>query len=250
MPSDFLIAALLFFAVQVPQIPAGTVIPIMLSSSLNAEKGKNDQRLTGRVMQDVPLPNGGKVNEGATVRGHVVKVEKPGSSGARLVVRFESIEDRGETIPITAALLALASMSEVSQAQSPINSTSNIDPESLWVTRQVGGDVVNRGRGKVGTPSGSIAGKWLQGSAVWVKLTPNPKAGCPTGPGYERDQAMWIFSSNACGLYGLGNIKIENSGNTQAAGDVVLGSIKNVEIRGGSGWLLMVLSQPGAATER
>ena len=111
MPSDFLIAALLFFAVQVPQIPAGTVIPIMLSSSLNAEKGKNDQRLTGRVMQDVPLPNGGKVNEGATVRGHVVKVEKPGSSGARLVVRFESIEDRGETIPITAALLALASMS-------------------------------------------------------------------------------------------------------------------------------------------
>jgi len=219
----------------------------MLSSGLNAQKDKIDQRLTGRVMQDVSLPGNEKISEGATIRGHIVKVQKPGASGAVMALRFDSIEDHGSTIPITASLLALASMSEVSEAQSPITSTSNIDPPSQWVTRQVGGDVVNRGRGKVGTRKGTIVGKWLQGSAVSVKLTPNPAAGCPTGPGYDREQATWIFSSNACGLYGLDNMKIEKSGNTPPIGDVVLGSTKNVAIRGGSGWLLMAVSEgPGA----
>lgn len=241
--------ALLFFAVQVPQIPVGTVIPIMLNSGLNAQKSKAEQQITGRVMQDVPLADGEKLSEGSTIRGHVVKVEKQGASGSLMEVRFDEIEDHGTTIPITVSLVALASMFEVSTAQSPVNSTSNMDSSSLWVTRQVGGEVVNRGRGKVGTPKGAIVGKWLQGSAVMVKLTPNPEAGCKDGPGYDREQPTWIFSSNACGIYGLSSMKIEKPGNAHPAGEVVLKSEKNIDIRRGSGWLLMAVSGPGAASE-
>ena len=219
----------------------GTVIPVMLHSGLNAQKDKVGKPVSGRVMQDVPLPNGEKIKEGSTIRGHVVRVEKQGPSGFVIALEFDSLEDGKDKMPITVSLLAMASAAEVAEAQSPINSTSNIDSTSQWVTRQVGGDVVNRGRGKVGSPKGKIVGKWLQGTGVMVSLTPNPEAGCPTGPGYDREQATWIFSSAACGLYGLSNMKIQNSGSTPPVGTLAIASAKNVNIRGGSGWLLMVV---------
>jgi hypothetical protein len=244
LPLITLITALFFFAVQSQPVPVGTVIPVMVSAGLNAEKNKADKTFTGRVMQDVPLPDGQKIKEGAKIHGHIVKVQKPGRSGSVIALRFDEIEDAKDTIPITTSLLALAAFAEVSSAQSPISPTSDIGSPSQWVTRQVGGDVVNRGRGKVGSAKNGIVGKWLQGTAVMVKITPNPEAGCPAGPGYDRDQATWIFSSNACGVYGFNNLKMQNSGNSPPLGDITLTSSKNVEVRGGSGWLLMVVAAP------
>jgi hypothetical protein len=78
-----------------------------------------------------------------------------------------------------------------------------------------------------------------------MKLTPNPEAGCPGGAGYDREQAIWIFSSAACGVYeltGLSKIKIVRSGAISPLGEVELNSDKDVSLRAGSGWLLMSLS--------
>ena len=225
------------------EIPAGTVIPIMLDSSVNAQKDKAGKKITGHLMQDVPMPDGGRIKERSPITGQIVRVDKPGSSGSSVVLRFETIEDRGHSMQLTAALLAVASMASVADAQSPINSSSNSDPTTQWVTRQVGGDVVNRGRGKAGTSTGVI-GRWLQGSSVIIRLSPNPKAGCPEGPGYDRDQAVWIFSSGACGTYNLGDLKIAKAGRTPPLGDVTLTSAKKIAIRAGSGWMLIVVSNP------
>jgi len=225
------------------EIPAGTVIPIMLGSTVNAKKDKAEKKITGQVMQDVPMPDGGRIKERSPIIGQIVRVDKPGSSGSSVVLRFETIEDRGHSTRLTAALLAVASMASVADAQSRINSSPNSDPITQWVTRQVGGDVVNRGRGKAGTSTGVI-GRWLQGSSVIIRLTPNPNAGCPEGPGYDRDQAVWIFSSGACGTYGLGDLKISKTGRTQPLGDITLTSGKNIAIRAGSGWMLIVVANP------
>ena len=220
-------------------LPAGTAIPVMLRSGLNAKKDKAGQKLDGEVTQEVPLSSGGKISQKSRITAQIVSVTKPGSSGSSIVLKFDTIQDNGRTIPVTAALLAVASFTSVSHAQSPINASSNMESDTVWVTRQVGGDVVNRGRGKVGSRYG-VLGRWLGGSSVVAKLTPNPNAGCPSGPGYEREQAVWIFSSAACGTYGLGNLKIASSGSSPPFGKIVLTSDRNVEIRGGSGWLLIV----------
>ena len=230
------------------ELPAGTVVPVKLSSGLNAKNDKAGKQIEGRVMQEVPLPGGAKIGERSRVTAHIVRVSVPGSlepesPGSSLVVKFDAIEDHGHTIPLTAAALALASVDRVSQAQSPINSSPDRDPMSQWVTRQVGGDVVNRGRGLVGSHDG-VVGTWLEGTSVRIKLTPNPDAGCPGGVGYDREQAVWIFSSAACGTYGLGNLKIANSGATAPLGEIVLKSSKNISIASGSGWLLIVPPQP------
>ena len=191
-------------------------------------------------MQDVPLPGGGRVGNGSRVFGHIVSATKTGPSGASMVLKFDSIEDHGRTIKLTAALLAVASTASVADAQIPIEANSDLDPVSQWVTRQVGGDVVNRGRGKVASHD-DIVGRWVEGSGVLVRLTPNPKAGCPTGPGYDREQAVWIFSSAACGAYGLNDLKIASSGLTPPLGEIVLKADRKIAIRGGSGWLLIVV---------
>jgi hypothetical protein len=222
-------------------LPPGTAVPIQLSNGLNANKDKVGQKISGRVMQEVPLGHGDKISERSRITGHIVRVSKQPPSGSTIVVKFDSIDDGGRTIPLTVSALAVASSGSVDQAQAPINATSDIDPTTQWVTRQVGGDIVNRGRRKAGSASG-VRGTWLQGSSVLIKLTPNPGKGCPDGPGYDHEQAVWIFSSAACGTYNLSDLKIANSGATQPFGEIVLTSPKNIDIRDGSGWLLMTVS--------
>jgi len=236
----FTIVLALAVVIHPREAQVGTVIPIMLGSSLNAAKDKPGKKLEGRVMQKVELPSGGAISERSRIFGHVVRV-KPGLSGASIVVEFDSIQDQGSTIPITTGLLALASMGSVFDAQSPISANSELDPVTQWVTRQVGGDVVRRGWGKVASRQG-VSGTWLEGSSVRIKLTPNPAAGCPGGPGYDREQAVWIFSSAACGTYGLDDVQISSSRDT-APGQITLTSPRNVSVAGGSGWLLIAVGE-------
>lgn len=229
------------------KIPAGTVIPVMLSSGLNAAKDKADERIEGRVMQEVPLPSGIKIREGARILGHTVNVTK-GASGSSIVVKFSAIENDGRTLPVSIGLLAVASMAFVSDAKLPVSGNSDISPDTQWVTRQVGGDIVRRGWGKVFSSSG-LEGRWAGGSSVVIKLTPNAQAGCSDGPGYDREQAVWIFSSAACGAYGLRDVKIASSGLASPIGDISLTSSRNIDIRGGSGWLLIVAGESSRQTE-
>jgi hypothetical protein len=220
------------------QIPPGTVVPIVLDTALDASKTKSDKKIEGRVMQDVPFSAKETIKERSRIRGHIVNVVKPGPAGSSITVRFDVISDRGRTIPITAALLAIASDAAVYEAQSPINVTSDRDPMTQWTTRQIGGDVVARAQGKAGSKNG-VTGTWIGGTSVEIKLTPNPEAGCPDGPGYGEEQAVWVFSSGACGVYGWKDMKIEKSGSTAPIGDIVLKSERKLNVRRGSGWLLI-----------
>jgi hypothetical protein len=206
---------------------------------LNAAKDKSEKKIEGKVMQDVPLPKGGKIRKGSRITGRVVKVMQR-SSGFRIVLKFDAIRNEKQTLHLTAALLAVASMGSVADAQSPVSLNTDITPKNQWVTKQVGGDTVSRGLGKVASREG-LVGTWVEGTSVLAKLTPNPEAGCPTGPGYEREQAVWVFSSGACGTYGLKNTKIVASGELPPFGEIALTSKDNIEIRGGSGWLLIAI---------
>ena len=226
------------------EIPVGTVIPVMLTSSLDAAKDAAGKRIEGRVMQKVPLPSGEGISARSRIFGHVVNVTKKGSSGSSLVVKFDTLQEEGRKTELMTGLLALASMASVAQAQIPISTNTDTEPASQWVTRQVGGDVVRRGWGKVASADGTY-GTWLEGSSVLIKITPNPHAGCPGGPGYDREQAVWIFSSAACGTYGLSEVKVASSGKDRPVGEIALASRRNVEVRGGSGWLLIVVAEAG-----
>jgi hypothetical protein len=219
-------------------LPAGTALPVMLSSSLDAKKDRPGETIEGKTMQEVSLPSGVTIKRGSRVTGHVVAVNSQAAGGSRITLQFDRLEDEGRTIALSVSLRAIASMESVSQAQNPLNADSTYLGADSWTTRQVGGDIVNRGRGLVGSDSG-IVGKWT-GSGVWGKLTPVPERGCPATDGFDREQALWVFSTSACGLYGVRDVKLAHAGRTLPVGQIVLESRQDLRLRGGSGWLLLV----------
>ena len=220
-------------------LPAGLALPVMLSSSLNAKSAKTGQKIEGKLMQEVMLGADSRIKSGSHVTGHVVSVSKPRGSGSTLVVQFDQLQDDQQTVPLNVGLRAMASSQSVFQAGLPVDASSTTESSQEWVTKQVGGEIVFRGRGYVSSDQGQV-GIW-SGSGVWGKL---PASGdCPAEKQIGQ-QALWIFSTTACGLYGLEHTRLEHSGLTAPAGQIGFSSVDNIDIRGGSGWLLVVNPAP------
>lgn len=227
-------------------IPSGTIILVRLNSSLSSKSRKAGQSISARVAQDVPLPHGARIPEGAKVTGHVIEVRPPRpGSPAHISFVFDRLVFRKKSLAVTTNLRALASAFEVDQAQIPPVGIGEGDTWSSRVTVQVGGDVVYWGGGHVEGGTGPV-GKPVDGittTGVLVNVSAKPGSPCHGETGeHQGPQALWIFSSDACGLYGLPDTTIAHAGRTQPIGVIELSSAKgHVDIKGGSGALLRVI---------
>lgn len=239
---SLLIALLLCSAGLAAQetIPACTVLPARLNSSLDSQKSKPGQVITARIMQDVPLP-GGKIRAGAQVVGHVLAVSPAAAgTGASISLRLDTVKSAGRSIPVTTNLRALASMMEVQDAQVPSTGTDRGTTFAWMNTNQVGGEVVY-GQGGPVTNGSRIVGEAAPGG-VLVRLSVKPGTSCRGEfEGNDRPQATWIFASDACGVYGVSELEIAHAGRTEPLGQITLASKQGrVHISGGSGLLLRV----------
>jgi len=222
------------------EIPVGTVLPVMLDTALDARRDKPGKQFSGRVMQDVPLPDGAKVPDHSRIVGHVVSVNAGAPS--RLVLRFETVEVGGHPIAIAVQLRALASMNEVFQAKLPTNSIDDYGTStSDWNTIQIGGAGVFRGNGEV-VQDGAVVGHATDYGAVTAKLIADPRNGCAGED--SREQALWLFSPGVCGVYGFDRLTIARTGHSAPVGEITLESSGRLRIDGGSGWLLRTEAEP------
>ncbi len=227
-------------AMAAQSLPAGTSLPIMLGTTLNAKNDKPGQKIEGKLMQEVALPSGSVIKKGSRVTGQIVSVQGP----SRITVQFNQLEDEHQVIPLNVALRAMAAMEDVFQAGTPIDAASTYESSDEYVTRQVGGDVVFRGRGYVASDQGRI-GRWT-GTGVWGKLATG--GDCPATDDNGQEQALWVFSTTACGTYGFEKqLTIAHAGRTTPVGQITLQSSKDILVRGGSGWLLIVNTATGTA---
>ena len=73
MWSRSLLAAVLLGAsiAGAQELPAGTVIPVMVTVTLDSARAQAGQPITGKIMERVPLPGGKDIPEGAKIVGHV-----------------------------------------------------------------------------------------------------------------------------------------------------------------------------------
>lgn len=217
------------------EIPPGTALPVMLSSTLDARKLQSGQPVSGSIQQDVPLPSGGKIGARSRVIGRVLQagVNADGSSFIRM--RWEQVRAKGRDLPLTTSLRALASWWAVESALVPTRTPVRGETEHNWTTVQVGGDVVYRGGGHVMHGETVVGEPEYRG--VLVELTAAPESGCPGDSGGRR-LALWVFSSSACGAYGFDGLDMVHPGET---GEILLRSKTNVYVRGGSGMLLITV---------
>jgi hypothetical protein len=235
-------STLIWTAVAVGQsaIPPGTVLPVALTSSLNSRKSAPGKVVTARIMQDVPLAGGSKIKAGARVIGHLVSV-RPATNGqaAQMAMQFDRVKFDKADVAIRANLRALASLMEVEDTQVPTTGPDRGTP-STWITRNlVGGEVAYGAGGPVVRGTDSVGIALVDG--VLVPVSANVHAGCrdEISDNHQR-QALWVFSSDACGIYGYPDVRIAHSGRTEPYGEIQLTSPKDFVIRGGSGMLLRV----------
>jgi hypothetical protein len=221
-------------------IPAGTILPVRLPAISSAKLKKGDL-IKGRIAQEVPLPGGAKIRKGTTVLGRVVSTTAPPAGpGAALTIQFDSLLLQGKSIPLRTNLRAMASPLEIEEAQIPTSGPGESDVYDWLTTRQIGDEAVYGLRGPVAAGS-QIVGESV-GDGVLARARASSDGECRGAiAGNGQPQAFWLFSSNACGLYGFPNLKIQHAGRTPPLGEIVLESTKGpVEIRGGSGALLRV----------
>ncbi len=222
-------------AVAQSALPAGTLLPVSLGRGWNAAKLHTGEKVSARLMQFVPETH---IHRGARVTGRVIYVQTAPGAPANLAIRFDAVESHGERIPIRANLRALASPIEVQQAKMPEEMSSRgLTPET-WTTQQIGGDQVYRGGGPVAEGNTPVA----EPSAYGAVGQPQPQPGSPCRGEVQdnrQPQAFWLFSVNACGVYGFPNLRIEHAGRTD--GTIVLAANNGeLKIGGGSALLLRV----------
>jgi len=237
--------SLVLFSTALPAQQAllkGTILPVQLNSTLGS-RSRPGRAFTARVMQDVP---GTGIRAGRRVLGHVVSAKAAtNGSGAQLTLRFDAVAISQHRIPVSVDLRALASMMEVSDAQAPLSGPDRGTSQGSWTTHQIGGEVVYRGGGPVARGLRPVGVPAANG--VLARASSAPGTACRGEiEGNDRLEAFWVFSSDACGVYGFPDLEITHAGRSHPAGEIVLTSRQgNIQLRGGTGMLLRVnASQP------
>ncbi len=224
------------------QIPAGTLLPVMLDDNLASDKSKPGDEIAAKLMQDVPLPDGRKIKRGSKVQGRVISAT-PASSGhrARISVQFDRIDFDKQLVPVSVGLRALAAMQAVAKARQAVNANSGFGTDAWDLNLvQVGGQAVFTGQRIVKSQNGQVVGRVPEPGAVLAVPMPNPARGCPATSSNTSGQAFWVFSTDACGVYDIKGLTFVSGIGGGTPGQIVLKSPGKVVVRGGSGWLLQV----------
>ena len=219
------------------RIPAGTIIPVSLNSTLRSDKSGSGATITATVMQDVPLGMGETLRRGSKVTGHVIEAVIPakGPAVSKISFQFDQVQLGNLTIPITANLRAVASRKAV------VAATPQLIEEGPGNQVQIGGDQISYGNDGPAMVGEQVVGKY---TSQGVLAYGGQDLGTPcrgTIDDNDHPQAFWLFSVNACGAYGFDNLTVFHSGRTAPVGEVTLSSNgKMLKIDKGSAMLLLV----------
>lgn len=223
------------------QLPSGTLLPAMLDGTFDSDRSKPGDEITAKLRQDVLLPDRGKIKHESKLVGRVVAVT-PASEGNpySITVQFSQIMVNKRPVTISTGLRAYATMELVAQSRQPANANSG-NGTSVWDLNlsQIGGQIAYTGQ-KAVKWNGQVVGRIPQPG--WVLAVPmaNAEFGC-AGPGANKsEQSFWVFSTNACGIYGSNDMTLESGIGGASPGQIVFKSPKKITVRGGSGWLLQV----------
>ena len=131
----------------------------------------------------------------------------------------------------------------VIEAHTPPIGPGESDVYQWLTTVQIGGDVVYGEGGTVtsGNNPNLVVGKSVDGGVLGqVRAKEGTKCRGALDSN-DAPQALWVFSSDACGTYGLEHINIAHAGRTDPTGVIVLASDSgNLKIQPAAGMLLRV----------
>lgn len=226
------------------KIPPGTILPLQLATSISSNKSKTRKEVTAKIMQDIPLPEGQKIPKGSRVTGKVVAMSPASASAeSEISVRLDKLLLKHTEIALITNLRAIAGYVEVEEAQIPVHASGESEVYAWLPTKQIGGDDVF---GKEGTVtawnnSSDVVGRSSY-DGVLGRISSRAGTSCRGElHGNDTPQALWLFSSDACGVYGLPHVTIAHAGRDEPLGLIVLRSSQRVlHLPSGTGLLLRI----------
>jgi len=227
------------------QIPAGTILPVVLRTSFELDRCKPGYILHGKIAQAVPLPSGATIRRGSHIEGHIVGVTPATNGiGAKVSIQFDRLYLAGQWIPLTTNLRAIAGFKMVIESGLPNEAPAEaVAFYASLPTTLIGGDSVYGVYGPVMSrnDASEVVGKSV-GDGVLARPRARKGSACRGEvQGNDNPQALWVFSTDACGAYGIKHLNIVHAGRTHPVGTIVLASeTQNVKLRNGDGLLLRV----------
>src|SRR5271155_2976115 len=225
-------------------LPVGTILPVRLNKTISKDDAHVGQAIEAEIMQDVPLPNREKIHLHSHVSGTIVSVSAAEGTGFQVALRFDKIEYHNEIIPMTTRVRAIASFLMVEAALLPPGGADVGTPTGWATTVQVGGDVRYGDGGEVVNRQKQKVGKGMNGGGVLVHVRAQAGSGCEGAVnGNDSLQALWVFSSDACGVYGFPGVQVIHDGTEAPIGVFTVSFEKSdTKIDEGSGMLLRVIA--------
>lgn len=223
-------------------LPAGITLPVSLQQGIKAGKTPAGSRISAAMTQRVLLSATTDLPGHCQVLGSVVRSRGAGQDRnqgtAVLTLRVTTLRCPTASVPIRVRALAIASGMEVSQTADPAvdgSDKGNSSPAN-WITRQVGGDEVNRADW-----SGEVLNGSMQrvGFADFHGVYADPPPGATGAAAVPH--ALGPFSAGAHGLYSY-----DPESTLDCTGeDITIRSIKPFDLRRGDNLLLQVLGASG-----
>ena len=224
------------FSVAQSQIPVGTILPVQLSTAIDSRKASPGEQISARLMQEVDLGNRLKLRAGARIQGRIVSVDV-----YRVTFTFDQALLNHERVPLRTSLRALASMMDVQEAQLPTNNAGGDRGSSIqdWTTEPIGGGALYNPYGGELFEGNRPVGRSRNGGIIAQPVAVFGTK-CRGDLGKGADQAFWVFSPSACGIYGM-ELDVVHAGRSDPVGLITLQSHQRFVIRSGSSLLLRVL---------
>jgi len=209
-----------------PLLPA-TTIPIVFTKSVDANHVHAGDPIAARTTQLVILADGHVLPAGSQVVGHVIAgipfafdpTPYAKQKQSSLEIQFDAIVDRGDKLPLSVYVRAIADPLSSWDATKP----KSTDFDSLSTTTQIGGDLVTPSQSEVRSQEDDVVG-YKRREGVFAHLIA-AKGSSPDGcDASDTEQSMGIFSASACGLYGFPDTTFVRSGRSGTTSTILLES--------------------------
>jgi hypothetical protein len=238
--------------------PSSTTIPVTFTQTLDAAKAKVGEEVSVKTAQVVQLEDGKVLPKGTVLLGHVTEARPfsfdptpyAAQQPSRLGIEIDKIVTADGAVPIRVLVRALTSTLESDEAKSP-HYTDDTDHVGVMVL--VGGDASYYPFGKeVLNRDGDIVG-YHKKDGVFAHLISSEyqtRYSSFSCEGSNTEQAVWIYSPSACGLYGFDDMYLAENGLGNEQGTFRLESRhRTVKLYARSTALMQVISQsePGAS---
>src|ERR1700690_3291863 len=148
-------------------LPIGTILPGRVGNTPSLGEAQAGQVIEAKIMQEVPLPNRGKIHLRSRVSGTILSIVKDREGvGVQLELQFNKIEYDKQVISVVTSLRAVASYEAVRAAQMSFGGADGGTPVGWADTVQIGGDTRFRGGGEGGNRQKEKVGKGAIGGGA------------------------------------------------------------------------------------